>query len=78
MNWLRSLFAWETVFRSGVFEYQENAVTGARRAYRWCGGGYSPIDMDWLYSGNVEREPKISGIPASRSSFGRYYGRPWS
>jgi hypothetical protein len=46
--WLRSLFAWRTVRDSGVYLYQENAVTGARRAMRYNVGGAQPLDHDWL------------------------------
>lgn len=45
---LRSMFAWHTVFTAGVYRYEENSVTGRRRASRRFQGGYSPIDIAWL------------------------------
>lgn len=47
-RWVRSLFAWREVFRAGVWAYEENAVTGARRARRYLGYGYSPKATNWL------------------------------
>lgn len=48
IKWIKSLFAWREVRRSGVWAYYENAVTGSRRALRIWSGGYSPIDIYWL------------------------------
>lgn len=48
MRWLRSLFAWETRRDTGVWLYQENAVTGARRIIRGAAHGYQPCDFVWL------------------------------
>lgn len=51
IRWLLSLFAWREVHDSGlwhgVWSYQENRITGARRAVR-VGGGYNPLNRDWL------------------------------
>lgn len=46
-RWLKSQFAWEIVRDSGVYIYEENTVTGARRAitYSLC---YQPLDRAWL------------------------------
>jgi hypothetical protein len=44
----RSLFAWETRRDTGVWLYQENTVTGARRIVRIAGTGYQPCDFKWL------------------------------
>jgi hypothetical protein len=67
MRWLRSLFAWRFVRVSGIWEYEENAVTGARRASNWCRGGYSPLDWHWLLAGNGM--PRIDGVAAWRSAY---------
>lgn len=51
IRWLLSLFAWREVHDQGlwhgVWSYQENRITGKRRVVR-VGGGYNPIDHDWL------------------------------
>ncbi len=44
---IRALFAWRTVRDSGVYLYQENAITGARRTVQYS-GGYQPKDFAWL------------------------------
>jgi hypothetical protein len=54
VKWLKSLFAWQEVFRAGVYIYEENKVTGKRRCFRYIKSGYSPRDMDWL----EKRDPK--------------------
>ena len=48
IRWFKSLFAWETDFEAGIYAYQENRVTGARRARRVVVGGWSPINWGWL------------------------------
>lgn len=48
MRWIKSLFAWETRRDTGVWLYQENMVTGARRIVRIAGSGYQPRDFSWL------------------------------
>ncbi|MBS7545104.1 hypothetical protein [Ancylobacter oerskovii] len=50
---LKSLFAWRTVRDQGVWLYQENAVTGARRAIRQRHTVWSPIDLEWLEAGTA-------------------------
>ena len=47
---IRSWFAWRTVRDSGVWLYEENTVTGARRVSR-IGGGHQPQDLTWLSGG---------------------------
>lgn len=64
IRWLRSLFAWRMVRRSGAYAYYENAVTGQRWAGRWADGGWSPIDHDWL----LRREPRPRVPPTGGSS----------
>lgn len=49
---IRSLFAWRTIRDQGVWLYEENAVTGARRATRIRGDVWSPINWDWLEAGS--------------------------
>lgn len=58
LRFLRSLFAWETVRVAGVYLYQENRITGARRAIRRFSGGHSPVDTDWLEG--LNRVPVVS------------------
>lgn len=67
IRWLRSLFAWRTVRRAGVWEYRENAITGRRAAVRIWRGGWSPLDWDWLLRGCGM--PLINGIQAWRSAY---------
>ena len=73
LRFIRSLFAWRLVKVSGVYGYEQNTVTGARRAVRVNSGGYSPVDLDWLDAGNGH--PTIDGFPAWRSSAGQIDGR---
>jgi hypothetical protein len=44
---LKALFGWRTIAATGVWRYQQNIVTGWRRAVR-CGSGYQPRDVRWL------------------------------
>ena len=46
-KWIRSLFAWQDVISTTVWLYQENAITGQRRALR-VGSGYQPIWLRWI------------------------------
>jgi hypothetical protein len=48
MLWFRALFAWETCRNTGVWLYQENKLTNARRIIRIASSGYQPIDEKWL------------------------------
>jgi len=41
-------FKWKEIFTAGVYSYQENSVTGDRRAIRIIKGGWSPLDTRWL------------------------------
>lgn len=52
IRWWKSLFAWRDVRFTGVWIYQENAVTGERRAIK-VGGCYQPIDAEWLGDGAI-------------------------
>ena len=65
LRWLKSLFAWRYAFEAGVYDYQFNEVTGARRAIRNTSIGHSPVNMAWLLAGHGM--PTINGIPAWRS-----------
>lgn len=62
-RWFKSLFAWREIHRAGVFIYQENAVTGERRARRYLRTGYSPLDRAWL-----EHRPETPIPPPSDGS----------
>lgn len=70
---VRSLLAWEPVFVAGVYRYDENRVTGQRRAERIVSGGHSPVDLDWLDKGSGH--PWINGYPAWQSAAGQADGR---
>ncbi|MFP5434217.1 MAG: hypothetical protein ACLGIM_14040 [Alphaproteobacteria bacterium] len=67
ITWLRSLFAWRIASFAGVWRYEINVITGKRRASREFIGGYSPLDWDWLLTG--QGMPTIDGIVAWRSSY---------
>lgn len=55
IRWFRSLFAWKLVRVEAFWAYEENAVTGKRRALSLLAGGYSPWDAEWLGDGEVIR-----------------------
>lgn len=44
-------FHWRYRFAAGVWRYDENTMTGRRRAVRAYSGGYSPLDATWLARG---------------------------
>ena len=69
LRWLRSLIAWRTVHDSGVWLYQENAVTGARRALRFS-PGHQPRRDQWL-AGGAWKQP----LPAPPVASGRSKGQ---
>ena len=59
MRSIRALFAWKTVFYSGFYCYQENSVTGKRRAveaHAWT-EGWAPRDVQWLEGGERSKLP---------------------
>jgi hypothetical protein len=45
--------AWRSIRCNGVWSYQQNRRTGARRAIRMAGAGYQPVDAAWLRGGTV-------------------------
>ena len=52
MRWFRSIFAWrDALTNSPIWLYQENSVTGARRAIRIGRGSWSPLNWHWLRGG---------------------------
>ncbi|GJE77228.1 hypothetical protein BGCPKDLD_3831 [Methylorubrum suomiense] len=73
IRWFKSLFAWRTIRQMGVYAYQQNAVTGKRRAVRLTMGCHSPIDENWLATGEWSegrRPPPPSALrPAPRMGF---------
>lgn len=73
LRWVRSWFAWRRAFEAGVWLYEENTVTGRRRATRIESGGHSPVDFDWLDAGIGH--PLINYCPAWRSAEGQGSGR---
>lgn len=75
MRWFKALFAWRPVKRAGKWVYEENAVTGRRRA-RSLSAGYTPLDLDWLDEGSAwHGHPTVDGIPAWRTAQGQIDGR---
>lgn len=56
-DFLRTPFAWREVRDSGVWLYEENEITGARRALR-VSRCYQPQDFDWLDGGGFDRRPR--------------------
>lgn len=72
-RFIRSIFAWQFVKIDGIWLYEQNAVSGRRRATEILAGGYSPVDLDWLDAGNGH--PLINGRPAWRSAAGQIDGR---
>lgn len=67
--WLtRKHFAWKESHRAGVWTYIENSVTKERRAYRYILGGYSPLDIDWLFDGPDKNFARVDGVLRERMS----------
>ncbi len=54
IRWFKSLFAWQHIGDLGVWRYEENTITGARRAIR-LDGLNGPWNSQWLAGGNWER-----------------------
>ena len=54
----REFGRWRTVHDTGVWCYQENAVTGRRRILRVNFNGYQPIDASWVEG---QRNPSDEG-----------------
>ena len=53
MKWMfdaiKEGLAWRKVDKgNGHWIYEENSITGQRRAYRNVQGGYVPLDKSWL------------------------------
>lgn len=63
LTWWRSPLAWHRSHQKGVWEYQENLITGERRAIR-ISGCHGPLDNDWL----ERREPVARPYPPPPSS----------
>jgi len=58
LRWIKSLFAWRTIERMGVWVYRENAVTGQRKAIHVGGALFGPIRGDgWLRHGDIVVSP---------------------
>lgn len=60
LRWLRTIFGWRLVRDSGAWVYEENVITGERRATRIAGSGWQPIDAAWLHPA---RFPPITTKP---------------
>lgn len=63
---IRSWFAWRAVRSSGVWLYTENTITGQRCAI-WRGGGYQPLDWNWIRDGDVVDGPRGRYIVGTES-----------
>lgn len=51
IRWLKSLFAWRPVRNSGVWLYEQNELTGQRRAIL-ISGCYQPLNYGFLRDGD--------------------------
>lgn len=49
-----ALFAWRTSFQTPVWLYEENEITGDRRAVRVARGERIPLDLEWLAKADGE------------------------
>lgn len=45
---IAALFAWSPVRDSGVWMYEQNEITGKRRATRYNYNVWQPLDANWL------------------------------
>ena len=50
LRWFLSLFAWREEHHSGVWLYEQNAITGQRRATK-VSGCYQSVNLEWLTAG---------------------------
>lgn len=69
-RWWKSLFAWRHVDDLGVWRYEENTVTGKRRAIR-IAACHGPQHSQWLKGGKWERTrpPPPTGVKAAPIEF---------
>jgi hypothetical protein len=51
INWWKALFSWKIIRETGVWVYEENTVTGTRRALR-VSSAYQPIDFSMIREGD--------------------------
>jgi hypothetical protein len=65
VTWFRSLFAWRAVRSTGVWVYAENTVTRRRAAY-WR-GNYSPLDRDFIRTGDIVHGPRGTYVVGEQS-----------
>lgn len=54
MDWLRTFWQWRDIGTKGIWLYQQNAVSGQRRALRLA-TLHGPVDWVWLYGGAWDR-----------------------
>lgn len=52
VRWFQSLFAWRPIRNTGVWLYEQNNVTGQRRAID-AGGCWQPLDWDFMRAGDI-------------------------
>jgi hypothetical protein len=63
-TWWRQLGQWRTVGELGIWRYQQNAITGQRRAQRLA-ILYAPVHSDWLRGGAWEQQRPAPPRPSS-------------
>lgn len=49
---IKAFFAWRDYRHNGVWLYQENMITGQRRALK-VSSCYQPLDLEWLTRGTL-------------------------
>jgi hypothetical protein len=57
LKWLHSFFSWKPYRDTGIWRYEENAVSGKRRAIK-VGPCFQPLMLDWLREGDVVVYPE--------------------
>lgn len=56
LRWFKSLFAWKQIRNTGVWLYEENTVTGKRRATLINTGCWQPMDRTFMRKGDKVRQ----------------------
>lgn len=72
LRWFRSLFAWREYRHSGVWLYEQNDVTGHRRAFK-VSSCYQPVDLEWLTAGAL---PAVAFGAQGREVFAERWTMP--
>lgn len=66
IRWFKSLSAWRAIRNSSVWLYEQNEITGQRRA-TLISGCYQPLDWDFLRDGDVVNGRKGQFIVGTES-----------